>query len=1795
MKNKVLKRVISLLLTALMVVSIIPISLIEVEAQSLSVQYVTQRLEQLISQYRGTYWSQSGGPSSSWTGSKIYAGSYQCNGFAKMIFNEIFGTGSIGSYNAEGVGGYKKGSYYPTPRYAKELCRTKDVSVTNLKNLAQKGRPGDFIQYSWYNSSRGTYSQHSVILHSVTNTGLYVFDCNWDSKCGVQTHLLSFDWLRRNARGFSMYTSTKYEDIAPPKSPIPSIPSFNYISTNNAAQWSNITMTWPAVSGAESYTVAVRSNTYNQDINVGGSTSYVFKLAEAQKYDFYVRSNNSSGSSNWSSPVSCTSYKPSTVKFVDCDGTVLSVQMVAYGQNANPPVSPERQGYSFQGWEGSYYNITSDININATYRINTYTVKFLDKNGDVIGTPQKVTYGSSAVEPEDKNCPTGYKFVGWDSDLYKNVYTDASDKTIIINGIYEWENYDLPIVCTNQKANRQSDGYYINFDLVNYDKAITRGRAIVSLKTESGKLVEMTESSAFSIAAGKTKSMEVFVPCDVVATKAEIIVVNSYSSGVPVSESVACGIPGASDWTDWSETEPSNGNGTLEVETKTQYQYRDKELSTASTKTKTGWTFVKRTESVGNWSSWQDSYIQNTETESIRREVSTRTVQESYQQWGYVYYHFYKPNGGNHGWCPTNHAGGTYHGTYYAWDQFTWYKYSSCGSRDLYQGYACDQCGASQYWFYNSGDSGYVTRYRNKTQYQYRDIYYTYHFYRWLDWSDWSDTVYTATDNREVNTRTLYRYKSANAGTEDNTGVTKTITGKFSSDIVSNIADKQITLFVYRFDGASDYTNEFVGQYLGKDVMDEQGNYNFTFRLRQNPTAATGDYTVAIGIEGTNNIIVIDTIEAPKPVYTVTFHDINGNVISTQSIEHGEDATLPTTPEVEGYDFIGWDKSNANIKEDVEFYPNYEKQEITIVFVDWSNQLIKVQKYEYGAPILPPELEKVEGYDFVGWDALLNNELVATKDMIITAEYEKKSYKISFCDFDGEVIKEETVEYGGSAEAPELETEDNIVFVCWQNAEDYAVVDSDAYIYPMYYYTETAEVPSVNYENGEYSEPISLELTSDDANAVIYYSINDGEELIYNGPVTIDRTCSVTYHAESLAKNPSEYETRYYCINSAGTPSKWMIYEDLPEDVKANHSDYIFEEAQGYRFKDTMSVETKTAQSHLLSGGWKATGKLDVITSSWQDTKFEPNNDLIDFAIETQTVIDTTKTNYQYSHYKYTDASGKVVLSPVAVSGFDCTLEKIVLENKITDIEFMEDGTTMMFNYNGQQWFNQTKVNGTKTQYRTKYTSVEYYKWTDWEITAPGSGESREHESEKVYRYANKNHHIVTVVDENANVSYLLVEDGKNIDFSMFADVEGYDFFGLFTDADFKNQWTQEKTVRESCTLYSRYSPKSYTVVFQMQDGTEIDTQTVKYSESAVPPEAYKIKGHVFVGWDTDEYNCVTKDLVVSAKYVSEKEYARVEILGNETKPAYVGSMIQLVANITPAELSDSALTWSSSDDSVATVDENGMVKCISAGVATITVKVNSTNETDSCKIIVNVDNTVNLVLGPQSYLVVDSLGYIRGLKAATNTVEEVKSHFTNYTLEFYNFEGKLLNDYEKVGTGTVVKLVEGENVVDEQTFIMTGDVTGDGWYDGQDATIVACIAAGMLTVNDVGEAAYIAADCNYDGVIEQKDVELLNKAGALISNVDQNQPVEDLEEDEDFVTYASLIDQTADIEIEIDDSDNIPAEPDEEINTDPENGENTDEDSTQQDAKVDIWKMILNFIKSVFEMLLAHIPSPLK
>ena len=294
--------------------------------------------------------------------------------------------------------------------------------------------------------------------------------------------------------------------------------------------------------------------------------------------------------------------------------------------------------------------------------------------------------------------------------------------------------------------------------------------------------------------------------------------------------------------------------------------------------------------------------------------------------------------------------------------------------------------------------------------------------------------------------------------------------------------------------------------------------------------------------------------------------------------------------------------------------------------------------------------------------------------------------------------------------------------------------------------------------------------------------------------------------------------------------------------------------------------------------------------------------------------------------------------------------------------------------------------------------------------------------------------------------------------------------------------------VTASIKLYPKYTPKSYTVIFQMVDGTEIDTQVVEYQKSATAPAADAVPGYVFVGWDA-KFDGITEDTVVTGRYVKESEYARVSLDKAELS-MYQGNSIVLNATITPSNLADSELAWSSSDSNIATVDDKGIVTAVGYGEVTITVTVVDTGETDTCTISVHKDATNSLILNADSKLNYDALGYLRRVGLTTKTADLAKE-FDNKAanLKFFSISGTELGEEANAGTGTQIKLYNGDTVADTKTIVITGDLNGDGVINNRDAVFAARV---VVKKQVASEAQEMAMDVNGDGKINNRDVAMI-------------------------------------------------------------------------------------------------------
>ena len=89
-------------------------------------------------------------------------------------------------------------------------------------------------------------------------------------------------------------------------------------------------------------------------------------------------------------------------------------------------------------------------------------------------------------------------------------------------------------------------------------------------------------------------------------------------------------------------------------------------------------------------------------------------------------------------------------------------------------------------------------------------------------------------------------------------------------------------------------------------------------------------------------------------------------------------------------------------------------------------------------------------------------------------------------------------------------------------------------------------------------------------------------------------------------------------------------------------------------------------------------------------------------------------------------------------------------------------------------------------------------------------------------------------------------------------------------------------------------------------------------------------------------------------------------------------------------------------------------------------------------------------------------------------------------------------------GTDSIIKVVYPDGSEDEYRIVIFGDINGDGVCDGQDSVIAEVMASGMLTHEQIGNAAYTAADGNHDGSVDKNDAELFKNSGVYLSSVKQ-------------------------------------------------------------------------------------------
>lgn len=223
-----------------------------------------------------------------------------------------------------------------------------------------------------------------------------------------------------------------------------------------------------------------------------------------------------------------------------------------------------------------------------------------------------------------------------------------------------------------------------------------------------------------------------------------------------------------SQYSQWSESKPIGVDESL-IETKTQYRYQDYQEITSNEQNLSGYELISSTWSkessgsvqyVNNWPSGyltsHNLYSKYNKTPMTNVETSTtKTEIESEKIIGYLYYHWcrntYKdgPDNRKVSEVKTSEFSG-FHSFYSTVDPSTLQEDTTHHNYV----YSNKDCCRDTYWYFC------IPVYEQ----QYSNYCKMYIYGKWSSWSDWSDTVYTASSERKIESRTLYRYLITEAG-----------------------------------------------------------------------------------------------------------------------------------------------------------------------------------------------------------------------------------------------------------------------------------------------------------------------------------------------------------------------------------------------------------------------------------------------------------------------------------------------------------------------------------------------------------------------------------------------------------------------------------------------------------------------------------------------------------------------------------------------------------------------------------------------------------------------------------------------------------------------------------------------------------------------------------------------------------------------------------------------------------------------------------------------------------------------
>ncbi len=260
--------------------------------------------------------------------------------------------------------------------------------------------------------------------------------------------------------------------------------------------------------------------------------------------------------------------------------------------------------------------------------------------------------------------------------------------------------------------------------------------------------------------------------------------------------------------------------------------------------------------------------------------------------------------------------------------------------------------------------------------------------------------------------------------------------------------------------------------------------------------------------------------------------------------------------------------------------------------------------------------------------------------------------------------------------------------------------------------------------------------------------------------------------------------------------------------------------------------------------------------------------------------------------------------------------------------------------------------------------------------------------------------------------------------------------------------------------------------------------------------------------------------------------------LSNKELKLIVGESATLIANVLPADATDKSLIWTSSDNSVATVSEEGFVSAIAPGNAVITVTT-SNGKTATCRVVVEsgiinvasvtldktelnltegdtanliatvnpsdaTDKTLSWTCSDESVATVSANGDVKAMKAGTATIIVSSTNGKTATCNV-NVVAKIIEVVSVTLDKTSLKLVEGETATLIATVNPSNATDKSLTWKSSDESVATVSANGEVKALKPGAATITVSSANGKTAACSLTVEkrIIDVNGVSLSNKD--------------------------------------------------------------------------------------------